>query len=365
MRHYSQLNPDHFVQRDCVVGGDDCLLIFPSHLGCEWEWDTLRYRSLILRKSDGLVVSHGHWKFLNAGEKPHLYPDPTLYDDWHVSDKLDGSLCIVSRHNGELIVRTRGVVDCRAHETGEEMRRLAEQHFTLGTFSLLESSVGTYSYLFEHVTPSHPIVLRYEKPELVLLDIVRNADGAYLPVEVVDEMARLLGCRRPERFTFGSLSEIVETCRTLKGREGFVLAYKHNQQRVKLKADDYLVKHRLKSEIGSLSKLLDRWFSTGKPCAQIFYSDIAAELDFELAEQAKPQIEQIVAAAGKAHTHICEIEHEVIHPWRLAPRKQAAEHILATYQGVDKQIAFLALDNRPVSDKLLRTMIEDSIAANL
>ncbi len=355
MRHYSQLPSESFVQRDCAVGGDDCVLVFPSSIGVSWDLDTLWYRSIILRKSDSRVVSVGFSKFMNWTQDPHLYPDPNAHGDYVIHSKEDGSLICLSQHNGEQVVRTRGTESVDIHPTGPEIHGLLD---ALPLRYCPYYSHEGHTLLWEHCSPSNRIVIAYEKPELVLLEIVRHSDLTYLPVEIVDALAAQLGARRPKRYCFDSIADIVATCQHLKGTEGFVLAYNGNQSRVKIKTAEWLKLNRLKSEIGSLSKLLDLWFTLGRPGPKAFYDHIATQLDFELAEQARPQIGQITVVTLKVGMLVGEVL-QAVESWRDKPRKDAAMHILAVYRPLGLQaVAFSALDDKPVADKVWRELME-------
>jgi hypothetical protein len=46
-----------FTFKDCVIGGDECVLINPSSMATDWSDDNARFRSAIVRKSDGKMVS--------------------------------------------------------------------------------------------------------------------------------------------------------------------------------------------------------------------------------------------------------------------------------------------------------------------
>lgn len=346
-------NPSEFIFRDCLIGGDECSLIFPSHLGVTWTQDNLYFRSVIIRKFDNRVISAGLPKFLNFGEKPHLYPDPLTFNDGRVTTKEDGSCIIVSKHNLEPIVRTRGTVSVDQHSTGPEI------HGLISKYRILESplfSRGEYSAIFEHTTPNCPIVIRYEKPELTLLKIIKHEDYSYLSPNIVDYYALEWGVRRPEVHSFTSLTDIVETCKNLRGIEGFVFEYNSGRNMVKIKGLEYLKLHSFRSHV-SIPNLLDLYFAQGCPDLATFQASIARDFDFECLSLANPIIIQIIKASEIVQEKLRLLETYVT-PLRSLIRRDAA---LMIQKDVDKPYqssAFMMLSERHVDAKQARKLME-------
>lgn len=367
----SILNRDQFIFRDCVIGGDECVLIFPSHLAVDWSVETLCFRSAILRKVDNLIVSAGLPKFTNLSEKPHLYPDPTGFNDWRVTTKEDGSCVIVSKHNLEPIVRTRGTVSVDQHSTGPEIHGLIAQH---GILSDPLFSHGEFSAIFEHNTPNCPIVIRHEKPELVLLKIIRHEDYSFVSPDIVAHYAREWRVRQPATHPFTRLEDIVETCRTLKGQEGFVLEYNSGANLLKIKGLEYLKLHAFRSTV-SMGNLLDLFFLYERPMIGTFLNRLEHEFDWESAQMARELVIKIGIAHTAVQSRIAQIKEHV--DWKLIPietvdqlatfmskplpRRDAALAIQAAFQPPWTAVAFKLLDNREIDDKMLRRLIEHEL----
>jgi hypothetical protein len=356
----SLIDREQFVVRDCVIAGDDCALVFPQHICADWRPDNLHLRSIICRKSDGFVISRGHDKWFNHGEKPSLYPDPSSFNDWRVSTKLDGSLIIVSKYKGELIVRTRGTATIDVYETAAEVRMLlAPMLERAGNDSFcFEDDLRNNSFLFEHCTPSNPIVVRYDKPSLTLLDVISHEDS-YWSAKQVDQVALCLGCARPDIHTFGSLDEIVESLKTLSGMEGYVLSYNDNRNRVKLKGLEYLKLHAFRSTV-SLNNLLDLFFLYSRPDAASFLSRLESKFDWESAQMARALVERICTAYSGAVTDVVRINEEV-NSLRALSRRDAAMAIQKIFDKMDRSVAFNCLDNKPLDDKMLRKLMENAL----
>lgn len=367
MQDYRTLDSEQFHLDDCVIAGTECVLIHPKQLDAAWTPETLCYRSVIVEKVRGAFISCGFPKFLNLGQSPHLYPDPTHFTDWTVEDKLDGSLIIVSRFKGEVIVRTRGTVSAFVHESGPELATLLAANPLITDNAWANSE--EWSLLFEHCSPTNRIVLAYQEPSLTLLGAVHHSDYALMNDLSLSIVAKTLGVRRPEQFTFGSIADIVATCEHLKGREGFVLSYGNHAHRVKIKAQDYLLRHRLKSELGSLSKVLDLYMAHLEmptlPCGccdETLYDYIARTFDYEIAQQVKPFVTQIEAAHFRVNAIIADVQREV-EPLMGLSRKCAADSIISRYREAGLSgLGFILLDKRSIPNKTLRELIERNLA---
>jgi len=86
---YKTLNPEEFKLKDCLVAGDECVLITSKGMGTKWTKENARFRSCIVRKSDGKCISQSFPKFKNWGEDPEFQPWDS---SWPVDarHKLDG-----------------------------------------------------------------------------------------------------------------------------------------------------------------------------------------------------------------------------------------------------------------------------------
>jgi T4 RnlA family RNA ligase len=153
---------------------------------------------------------------------------------------MDGSMIRPMIVNGVFRLGTKmGVTDtsiaAEAIYTGEQrswMDLAMKQHVTP---------------LFEFVSPDNRIVLKYDKPELVLLAIRNNITGEYLDIE---------GLRGNEFFpvvpSYGSLDgnfdEYIARQRGKEGREGDIIRFDDGHM-LKIKNDWYVRIHKVKDKI--------------------------------------------------------------------------------------------------------------------
>src|SRR5688572_11735300 len=134
-----------------------------------WTDVTRATRGLIL-DADYQVVGRPLPKFFNFGELTEPLPDLP----YTVLDKLDGSLIIVCRYNGNLVVSTRG-----SFESDQAIlaTKLLQDKYDASVFQ------NDTSYLFELVGPSNKIVVNYDRDQLILLAVLDTATSNELPLD--------------------------------------------------------------------------------------------------------------------------------------------------------------------------------------
>ena len=329
--------------------GLDCYLITPE-IDAKWNKNNLFYRSLITDK-EGTVLSSGFPKFFNYGEKPDCYPDPEQFNDWVIEDKQDGSLCIVEFVNGQFSMRTRGTSTYKTLVNYKDFEFLFEKYPKVKKHVQENSN---YSFLFEIVTPNNVIVIRPKEIDFYFLGAVDKNTLKMATNEEVLNMWKNMGCPpTPQKYYFQnvkSISQISEFVKEWKGKEGVVLSYNNNQNRIKLKSLWYITIHRIKSQLNSENNLIDFYVECGMPEHSVFQNKIEKEFDFEIAEQLKDEILRISEIADKVKR---EIEHmkEFAHTMgRFETRKEQARYVMENY-GKSKKSSFVfdILDGKELS----------------
>lgn len=288
---------DQFNYKDGIIAGDECVLVSPlNSVGTKWDESNKHYRSVIIRKSDGRVISRGFSRFCNWGETPTFEPWNTEWE-FEVRVKIDGSLILASYHKNELILRTRNTFDCRIHETGEEFAGLLEKYSDVFNNAFINSE--EYTILLEHTTPNRIIVIREsDEPELVLLGIIENATGVLVSQATCDRLATGWGIGRPKKFHYSSVQECLDDVKLWRDKEGVVLYHEPTQTLKKAKADLYLKYHKIRSGFNSISNLIDWFFdnncsflSLDWEISQLFLSKIdTIQKEFEFQKESAEKI---------------------------------------------------------------------------
>jgi hypothetical protein len=291
---------DQFNIKDCVIAGDECVLVTPKDMGVEWNEENKYFRSSIWRKSDMHLVSAGFKKFTNLGEQPAFEPIDG-YTDLEFVRKLDGSLLIVSQYKGQLIVRTRGTIDATQLANGHEIELLKKKYPKAFSNIWLDSEYHTL--LFEWTTPSNRIVLKEsEEPCLWLIGIVCHKPEVMDPSKYVlkystsntlkeayhyftqfelDQQASYLGVPRPERFEL-NLENVTEYLKDKDSIEGVVIYSNQGQTLKKVKTPRYLYMHKVFTGIKTVDHLFDLFVEYGEPNRDQFEQKLANNFDWEL-----------------------------------------------------------------------------------
>lgn len=305
------LSLDELEARDFILSEQDGLvLVQPEPLKnlkrSAWKQEELMYRSAVIEKESGQIVSLGFPKFWNYGEGGPSYIENSrlrkdlFYGRATLTEKLDGSLAIRYIYNGEVRWRTRGTLNDTPHT--EAIKEVAKKYPALAD-PTLESQ---YSLLFEfvHPDPLFRIVLRYPEPELYLLGAISNVDGYMLPHDILDLLAKENGFVRAKTITVDDAMEIEELIGSInewKDSEGVVARFGKNEQTLlKLKSADYLLRHRLKSSL-SVQSIRDICVENDFQTIEEFEHWMEAQgADWELLEDARPIVEKFIEVRDEA-----------------------------------------------------------------
>jgi len=349
-----------FNVKDCVIAGDECILVTPKEQGVEWTDDNKIFRSSIWRKSDMYPVSLGFKKFTNLGEKP-LFEPIEHYTDLEFVRKIDGSLLIVSQYKGELIVRTRGTIDASNLANGYEINLLKEKYPKVFNNMWLQSE--SHTLLFEWTTPTNRIVLQEtEKPSLWLIGIVSHKEEVMdphkwynnIPLKTpyhyftqfeLDQQASYLNVLRPERYklTLENISDYLKDKDTI---EGIVICANDGQLFKKVKTPRYLYMHKVYTGIKHLNQVIDLWVEYGALEREAFEALLASKFDWELVVSLKSNIDELFNKWETIQNKLTQLR-QFIDEHRSLPRKEIAQLIMNVCKCSGwKGIAFEILDNK-------------------
>lgn len=331
--------------KDCVIAGDECVLITPKDMGVDWNDDNKYFRSSIWRKSDGKIISAGFRKFVNYGEKPQFEPFPSN-TTIQAATKIDGSLLIISDHLGQLIVRTRGTADASQLENGHEVEFLKKKYPKAFKNEWLEC--GLYSLLFEWTTPSNRIVLNEsEEPTLWLIGMIFHPTYSYVDQFNLAKYAEEMGVSRPKTYRFlmsDTLDDIKKQIEPLKDIEGVVVYDESGQILKKIKTLRYLYLHRMFTGVKTVDHLFDVWKDSG----YLFYNDfkdyLAEKYDHELVVSLNDLIEELFVIRDNISV-LAKGIHEFVNQngFKELPRKEQAQKIIENW-GDWSSLAFNILD---------------------
>lgn len=336
-----------------IFCGVESWLIIP---GIEplWTNDNLHFRSLIVEKGSLKVLSCGHKKFFNEGEKPSLYPTLEEFSDVYVEEKKDGSLIIIDYVNDQLSMRTRGSVSYTSQENALDFELLPIQYPQIEGFLKVHSHL---SLLVEIETPNNIIVVRPDKVQFTLLGAINKENLTYASKEKLKTIAETCSMALPKEYSFRSLKEISEIVKEWKGLEGVVVSYNNNQNRIKIKSLWYLTLHRIKSQLNNENSLMEYYVSKGLPSLEEWEEQIEKEFDYEIKIQLKSSLEKIAQSGEKTRHYLNNMESFVKDIRNIKSRKEQAAVILNMY-AKNASLAFSLLDGKIITEKQKIQLLE-------
>jgi len=350
----SKIDKEEFSVYEKQLNGETVFLVQPKEAGVHWSKETLIFRSS-LWNSDGELISAGFPKFFNWGENFQLSPIPTNLDNSSILEKLDGSLLIVSKYKGNFILRTRGVADATIHKNSNELEILKEKHPKIFE---VEDRTWNHSILFEWISPTNKIILNYgPEVDFFLVGVVKHEDYSLLSQKSLDLLAKDLNIKRPKRYFFNSIDEMITIVKDLKNAEGVVVYTNGDQTLHKAKGLWYLALHRMKEGLSSIDKVIDVWLSYKKPNYNDFYQRIYDQFDFEIAEYCKDSLLKVCEASKKVGLVLEEIKIN-LESIKVLPRKEQALKILSLYKSSHRTgIAFNILDGKEIDDRSYKQLL--------
>lgn len=338
---------------DCTFGGDDCVWIFPHMEGVKWATDNLKFRSSIWRKSDGLLISAGFKKFFNWEEQPDIHPAPNIISNkTNIVEKVDGSCLIVSKYKGELITRTRRALTSRL-TNGHELEAIKARYPKAFDNPILDN----HSLLYEWVTPSNRIVLKYDE-DIKLIGCINHDDYSYFSQHALDSLSKVLEVPRPKYFNYSNIAEMIEVITNLKGEEGVCVYYGNDQHIRKLKSDWYRSIHNFRGQM-NLKHIVDLYLQLGMPLYEKFCATVMEQFQYEGLQEARPLISQICDAKKEVDKILEGMARFVDNMSHMKTRKEKALHAMSSYGPTTNRvdIVFTILDGKDISLKQFKKLL--------
>ena len=211
---------------------------------CQYEskWDdiTLNCRALVT-DHDGNIVARGFKKFFNIEEhKEEDIPN----EPFEVFEKLDGSLILAFQYNNQWVISSKGSF------TSDQAIAAEKLFYELQYHEKLDNEECTH--LFEYISDTNRIVVKYDKDRLVLLGMIENRTGNEIIIQPLasDLFQNLTPIDVVKKYDgindYKTLREVFNG----DNREGFVVRFQSGF-RIKLKYEEYIRLHRIITNISS------------------------------------------------------------------------------------------------------------------
>jgi RNA ligase len=212
---------------------------------------------------DGLILARPFRKFFNYGERGSGLP---VHRPHVITEKLDGSMIHPTLLDRRLFFHTR---------KGHTDVALKAERYVLSTPGIdyqgfsYEAIMGGWTPIFEYTGPNNRIVIRYEKEALTLVAMRHMITGEIVSRNHLLSIAGRYNVPVVPVFEFDLTKDVlgfVQHARELIDAEGYVI-YFDDGYMVKIKAQDYVLKHRALDDLGSKKKVVAL-------CAQGFMDDV-------------------------------------------------------------------------------------------
>jgi RNA ligase len=316
--------------------GDLIIFNYTQAAAYEGNWNYFERvsRGLIMDLKTGEVVARPFDKFYNWMEGERKANGIIL----SITEKIDGSLGILYRINGEYKIATRGSFD-------SDQALWATDH--LNMYYDLSGLQPDLTLLFEIIYPENRVVVDYgDWSGLILLAARNRISGEYLPFDHVEKLAEIYHFLLPDVYRFDSIEDIIWRLPQLDAnQEGYVVEFSDGQ-RFKFKGDKYKELHRLISMLSFKNTLA--------AVASGTVDNIISQIPDEFLGQFKGWVDEI-------NNKVNEIEQTTSLYFIDAPKDIRKDFAIWVMQNC-KDLAsymFLLLDGRDIKPLIYKKAFED------
>jgi RNA ligase len=211
-------------------------------------------RGLIFNQ-DGDLVSHPYHKFFNAGEKEETQVNKiNLYEPHIVLEKLDGSMIRpIPTKEGFRLATKAGITDVAMNA---EVFVADKPHYARLIHKCILMNVTP---IFEWVSRKNRIVVDYPTDNLILTGMRYNSTGLYVGYKAMEQYATAWDVpvvKAVDGLAVQDINLFVKQVREWESEEGVVIRFDSGHM-VKVKADDYVLRHKSKDSISQEKNVID------------------------------------------------------------------------------------------------------------
>jgi RNA ligase len=211
-------------------------------------------RGLIFDTATGNLISRPYHKFFNAGEREETAINKiNLYEPHVVLEKLDGSMIRpIPTKEGFRLATKAGITDVAMNAEYFIADNLDYAEFINSCIDIGQTPI------FEWVSRKNRIVVDYPEDNLILTGIRNNFSGTYLPHWNLVEMGEHAGIpvvKAVDGLAVQNIDLFVKQVREWDDGEGVVIRFNSGHM-VKIKADEYVLRHKSKEQISQEKNVL-------------------------------------------------------------------------------------------------------------
>jgi len=349
---------ESFMVHEHSLNGEVVYLVQPKHIGAKWKKDNLHFRSSVWNYN-GELISASFPKFFNWSEQPDLSPVPTSLKNTTVVEKLDGSTLIVSKYNGQYILRTRGTVDASTMANGHELELFKDTILKTLESKIVTWSTWKFSILFEWVSPINKIVLNYgDEPDWYLVGMICHDDYELHSQHDLDDFAKRHNLKRPATYTFTDVNDLLQNVDQWKGKEGVCVYSKNDQSIHKVKSFEYLKCHAFKGN-ATFENTIEMFFEFDMPSYQDFEIKLIEKFDFECYQMVRGYMSTICDGFKEVLNIVDGMNRFTNKIRSLSTRKEQAIAVFTSYgkESNRSSYIFTILDGKQLSKEQLKKLL--------
>jgi RNA ligase len=229
-----------------------------------WEWndnDALgcairrECRGIAFDVKTGEVISRPYHKFFNVNEKPETQINKiNLYESHMILEKLDGSMIRpIKCTDGDFYIATKAGVS----EVSVQASNWLRDHSNYYDFMNYIIDDHNSTPIFEWVSRQNGIVIDYPEDNLILTGIRSNKTGKYFKYDDLKYYGSLYGIDIVNALhqSESNIGPLVHTIKKWVDAEGIVIRFDDGHM-LKIKADDYILRHYAKESINHEKNLI-------------------------------------------------------------------------------------------------------------
>lgn len=211
-------------------------------------------RGLIFDTATGNIISRPYHKFFNAGEREETAINKiNLYEPHVVLEKLDGSMIRpIPTPEGFRLATKAGITDVAMNA---EVFIADKPQYATFIHKCFQRNVTP---IFEWCSRKNRIVVDYPEDQLILTGMRYVSDGNYVHYDVMKHYASTWGIPVVKALAGLAVQNIdlfVKQVREWDDGEGVVLRFDSGHM-VKVKADEYVLRHKSKEQINQEKNVL-------------------------------------------------------------------------------------------------------------
>lgn len=200
----------------------------------------------------GRIIARPFHKFFNLGEKQQEHEIDWSQRHW-IAEKLDGSMIhpVMLAADALYLMTRKGNTDVAQQA---ERKFMHTSNYPRFCFEMLEKG---YTPIFEYTSPNNRIVIPYTEHRLTLLALRETIEGGYWWPEDMRIAADKYGIPCAATTCGDATTTLTELAEVRKAFDvaGSVIRFADGHM-LKVKADDYLMKHRAIDDLASKKKVL-------------------------------------------------------------------------------------------------------------